>query len=215
MEKEHNFLYDMVNDTFEQMFSPEWVWMPEKSIQEYIIKVVADFHNHNEKIFFVRNLRKSIVDRIGESNSLMKRVDKDRYNKFYNISEWICTLNLENGVSEITKKKSESQTEKSQRVVNSDKLKDYFVSTFKGMGNGTINHFNTMIDELKTDRIAKEFAQIALMIYDSGKLNDRKPKAFAKWYELFCECIGCEKKTYKPKDLKPLPENLKKLFNYL
>lgn len=110
---------------------------------------------------------------------------------------------------------SKEKIVKPQRTINNEKLKIYFSSTFKGMGNGNINHFDIMIVELNTDRTAKEFAQIALMIYDSNKMNDRKPKSFNKWYESFCECVGCEKKTYKPNDLKPLPKNLTKLFSYL
>ncbi len=72
-----------------------------------------------------------------------------------------------------------------------------------------------MIDELKANRTAKEFAQIALMIYKSNKMSDRKPNTFASWYNVFCECVRCEKKTYKPSQLTPFPENLTRLFNYL
>jgi hypothetical protein len=101
------------------------------------------------------------------------------------------------------------------RTINTEKLKAYFTSSFKGMGNGTINYFETMAEELKTNRTAKEYACIAYMIWRSGKLNDRKPETFSKWYKLFCLCVGCEKKTYKPNNLKNIPENLARLFNYL
>ena len=104
---------------------------------------------------------------------------------------------------------------KTERRIDVDHMKNYFIPSFKGMGNGSINFFDTMIDELKDERSAKEFAQIALMIYNGKKLNNRKPNAFTKWYTNFCEYVGCEKRTYKPSGLKPLPENLKKLFNYL
>lgn len=101
------------------------------------------------------------------------------------------------------------------RTINTEKLKDYFTGSFKGMGNGTVNNFDTMVEELKTDRTAKEFAYIAYMIWKSGKLNGRKPGTFSKWYKLFCDCTGCEKKAYKPNNLKNIPGNLAKLFNYL
>ncbi|OAV73931.1 hypothetical protein Barb7_02656 [Bacteroidales bacterium Barb7] len=50
------------------------------------------------------------------------------------------------------------------------------------MGNGSINYFETMIRHLKEDRSSKEFAQIALMIYNSNKMNNNKPSTFKKWY---------------------------------
>jgi hypothetical protein len=101
------------------------------------------------------------------------------------------------------------------RTINTEKLKAYFTGSFKGMGNSTVNYFDTMIEELKTKRTAKEYAYIAYMIWKSGRLNDRKPATFSKWYKLFCLCTGCEKKIYKPNNLKNIPENLAKLFNYL
>jgi len=112
---------------------------------------------------------------------------------------------------------SETKTDKAntQRQIDVERLKPYFVSTFKGMGNGNINHFSTMIEELRTDHVPKRFAQIAWMIYDSDKMSDRKPNAFAIWYNIFCECVGCDKRTYKPSQLTPIPDNLTKLFNYL
>lgn len=102
-----------------------------------------------------------------------------------------------------------------KRIINADKLKDYFVSTFKGMGNGNINNFDLMIEELKADFTGKEFAQIALMIYESGQMNKRKPNTFAEWYKLFCGLIGCEQKSYDPNKLRNPKERIIKLFNYL
>jgi len=112
-------------------------------------------------------------------------------------------------------KETEIIEEKPQRTIDEERLKSYFLSPFKGMGNGNINHFETMIEEFKTDRTAKEFAQIALMIYESQKMSDRKTNTFAEWYSIFCKCVDCDRKTYKPSQLKPFPEKLTKLFNYL
>jgi len=109
MEQEHIFLYNMVNDTVEQMFSPEWMFMSKASIQEYTVEIIADFRSRNEKILFIRNLRKVIDDRIGGINSLMKKIDKDRYDKFCDISEWLCSLNVENIIGEFSEKDLESK----------------------------------------------------------------------------------------------------------
>ncbi|OAV63465.1 hypothetical protein Barb6XT_03144 [Bacteroidales bacterium Barb6XT] len=104
----------------------------------------------------------------------------------------------------------------SQRIIKEDNLKIYFNATFKGMGNGNINHFNTLISELKNTRAVKEFGQIALLIYKSGKMNDRKPKTFREWYRIFRNCIGCEYvKSYEANKLSNPTEELKNLFNYL
>jgi hypothetical protein len=101
------------------------------------------------------------------------------------------------------------------RAIDADKLKQYFCAAFKGMGQN-LNYFDTMIDELKTDRTDKEFAEIAHMIYHSTQMSSRKPKTFAKWYRIFCECIGIIKNDeYKPNKLKKPSPELKSLFSYL
>ena len=110
--------------------------------------------------------------------------------------------------------------ERPPRRINSEKLSEYFKPQFKGMGNGTINHFETFIRDLEPERTKKDFAYIAKMCVDGKQMNDRKPKNgkrpnFNKWYSLFCEFTGCEKGTYKPNDLTEIPDNLKRIFSYL
>jgi hypothetical protein len=106
-------------------------------------------------------------------------------------------------------------TGKSQRTINVEGLEIYFSALFKGMGHNT-NYFSTMIDELKTDRTAKEFAQIAYMIYRSKKTSDRMPGTFNKWYKIFCENVNVPYVGgYKPNHLKNPNEALRKLFGYL
>jgi hypothetical protein len=107
------------------------------------------------------------------------------------------------------------QSKTSKKTIKVDELEVYFISTFKGMGNGSVNNFQRMIDELNTKRTGKEFAQIALMIYESGKMNKRKPKSFAKWHKLFCEYVGCKYVEYDPNKLRTPEEGLKIVFAYL
>jgi hypothetical protein len=106
-------------------------------------------------------------------------------------------------------------TVKPQRTINVEELKGYFKSTFKGIGNGNIDYFSWLIGHLKIDRNGKEFAQIALMIYDSGKMNNTKPSTFKEWYRIFCDCVGCEYKSYDKNKLRNPREDIKNLFNYL
>jgi len=101
-----------------------------------------------------------------------------------------------------------------QRVIDVEQLKDYFIASFKGIGNGNINFFDMMIEELKMERSSKDFARIALMIYNSKKMNHNRLSTFAKWYKIFCNCVGCEKKSYKPEHLTPT-DSLIKVFGYL
>ena len=72
-----------------------------------------------------------------------------------------------------------------------------------------------MVEDLKLNRTAREFAQIALLIYESQHLNNRRPPHFSQWYKIFCECVGCERKKYDPKDLRPIRKNVLSLFSYL
>ena len=104
---------------------------------------------------------------------------------------------------------------KPQRIIDVQRLKDYFIAPFKGIGNGNFNFFDMMIEELKMERTPKDFARIAWMIYDGTKMNKNKPTSFEKWYVIFCSCVGCDKKSYKPNDLKPIPERMVMLFGYL
>jgi hypothetical protein len=106
--------------------------------------------------------------------------------------------------------------EKPQRTINNEELEQYFLPAFKGNGDVKINYFEMLITELEINRTAKEFAQIALMIYRGKQMSRRKPKTFAKWYKIFCGCIGVvPAKGYKPNNLNTPSEALIKLFNYL
>lgn len=103
----------------------------------------------------------------------------------------------------------------SSRKINEEKLKDYFIASFKGQGR-QMNYFPTFIEEIKDITKAKEIAQIALMIYDGSQKSDRVPKEFVMWHKLFCDCLDLKPKlSYKPNKLKPISDRLEKLFNYL
>ncbi|MDR1054875.1 MAG: hypothetical protein LBL90_03425 [Prevotellaceae bacterium] len=109
-----------------------------------------------------------------------------------------------------------ANTDKPQRTIDVERLRPYFKPAFKGKGNSGINYFEWLVSHLQDNRSAKAFAQIALMIHESNTaLNSRRPDAFEEWYLIFCECVGCVKRSYRPSHLRPFPESLTKLFNYL
>lgn len=113
-------------------------------------------------------------------------------------------------------KKAKSETIPSKRTIDSEKLGHYFIASFKGMGNGKIDYFSTLIAELQTNRTRTEYDKIALMIYKSDKMNKRKPASFNGWRKVFSECVGYEPTTIKPIQLKKeLHKEIQSLFSYL
>lgn len=102
-----------------------------------------------------------------------------------------------------------------EREIKVLEFEQYFKPSFRGIGEYNINHFVSLIEDLKQNRSAKEFAEIALLIHESKHMNSRKPVYFTEWYQIFCECVGCEQKKYDPKDLRPIRESVKNLFGYL
>jgi len=106
---------------------------------------------------------------------------------------------------------------KPPQLIDSEELKPYFKAAFQGSGHN-INSFVAFIEDLKTDRSAKEFAQIALMCFEGGQMTNRKHAAFQKWYRFFCKCAGREwKKSYDNMNTlrNSTKKELKTLFGYL
>ncbi|MDR2083717.1 MAG: hypothetical protein LBP67_01815 [Bacteroidales bacterium] len=95
-----------------------------------------------------------------------------------------------------------------------DLLKSYFDPTFKGMGR-SFNYFdeNLLID-LRKKRIGREYAEVALLIFDSGKFIKKRKETFTSWYKMFCSLMGIKETTYKKSQLNPNDE-LRREFYYL
>ena len=95
---------------------------------------------------------------------------------------------------------------------------DYFMAPFKGIGNGNINYYKRLEENLtdaSRERSVIEYARIAFLIYNSKKMSAKKPQTFNEWYQYFCKIVGCKyNKDYKPVKLEAT-ENLKKEFYFL
>lgn len=105
----------------------------------------------------------------------------------------------------------------SERNINVTELSHYFNLSFRGGGNGNIDYFtNNLLPDLKQKRSDKDFAKIALMIYESGKLMiAMRPSSFKAWYRRFCELVGCGfHDDYKPSILRA-DDSFKGIFYYL
>ena len=95
---------------------------------------------------------------------------------------------------------------------------EHFTAPFRGIGTGNIDYYKQLEDSL-TDRAKKrsvlEYAKIAHLIYNSGKMSRLKPNSFTHWYKYFCQIVGCEHNPdYKPAKLKDT-KGLEKEFYYL
>lgn len=107
--------------------------------------------------------------------------------------------------------------EQFNRNIDEENLASFFPSSFRGIGKGNfINYFSeNLLPDLKKRWTDKDFAKIALIIYESGKLaKNKKPETFAEWYRNFCYVVGCKyHKDYKPTNLRD--EIFKGKFSYL
>lgn len=111
----------------------------------------------------------------------------------------------------------ESERKQNEREINEDGLRECFRIAFRGAGNGNIDYFtNNLLPDLKQNWSDKDFARIALMIYNSGKLMPvMRPNTFKTWYRKFCELVGCGfHEDYKPSILKA-DDKFKRIFSYL
>lgn len=91
----------------------------------------------------------------------------------------------------------------SARQIDTAQLQYYFKPAFRGIGRGEpIDFYSKLIEMLKVQRNAKDFAIIAKMIYDSPH-HTNKLSTFTKWHQTFCTIVGCKYVPYKPNQLSP------------
>lgn len=131
-----------------------------------------------------------------------------------NISETPTVIDMEN--------KFKEKIEALRNEIKSRQLPagfpDYFIAPFKGIGNGNINYYKRLEENLtdaSRERSVIEYAKIALLIYNSKKMSAKKPQTFSEWYQYFCKIVGCEyNKDYKPSKLQAT-ESLEREFYFL
>ena len=131
-----------------------------------------------------------------------------------NISETPTVIDMENKFKE---KIETLRNEIKSRQLPAE-FADYFIAPFKGIGNGNINYYKRLeenLTDVSRERSVIEYAKIALLIYNSKKMSAKKPQTFSEWYQYFCKIVGCKyNKDYKPVKLEAT-ENLKKEFYFL
>ena len=194
------------NDTeIEYEYSPDRIYVQDGTYRKYWN------YKNNPYFIFALYLRKTF----------------DSYN-FLDLSKKVFLyISLKNELKQVEEEMEllgiEFQKEKDcsgkniSRSIKEEELKAYFKLSFRGGGNGNIDYFtNNLLPDLKQNWSDKDFAKIALMIYDSGKLMPAmRPNTFKSWYEKFCGLVGCRfHKDYKPSILNP-DDNLRRIFYYL
>lgn len=131
-----------------------------------------------------------------------------------NISETPTVIDMENKFKE---KIEALRNEIKSRQLPAE-FADCFIAPFKGIGNGNINYYKRLEENLtdaSRERSVIEYAKIALLIYNSKKMSAKKPQTFSEWYQYFCKIVGCEyNKDYKPSKLLAT-ESLEREFSFL
>lgn len=112
---------------------------------------------------------------------------------------------------------AEGQPQETAQTINKEELKKYFQFTFF---QNTPKAFNTLLEDIKQASNSKDdklrLITIALAIYDGGlMMPTKKSNTFQEWYRVFCEIVGCEISSYKPKDVKKNDKNYLDKFPYL
>lgn len=82
-------------------------------------------------------------------------------------------------------------------------LKEFFIATFKGMGNNNPDRFDeNLIPALKQCQNKRDLANLFLACYNSDYLIDsKKPNSWNKWKDVVCRLFEIESLPYKPGEL--------------
>lgn len=133
--------------------------------------------------------------------------DRSAYSRAGNCYDYISRLLSQSEQQASTKQ----ETAKSERVIDETAISSWFNSMFKGAG-GNPNHLPDLFVDLKRSRSDKDFAKIALLIYES-KFCVVKAQPFSKFYKNFCSAVCCTVRTYDRCKLRD--EAFARQFTYL
>ena len=212
----------------EVLFVIEWQWDINKILKNYLIPL----GNHNIISHEDSALYQDLICNIGlihcqAVNAICSVFEMDRpwdKNRPDVLKVEATQTESTEGTASETKEEHSSQTampkaESEEKRQIPAEFAEYFSAPFKGIGQGNIDYYSRLVSSL-TDaarkRSAIEYAKIALLIYNSSKILQRKkPNTFREWYQYFCKIVGCEyNPLYKPSKL-PITKSLEREFNYM
>ena len=212
----------------EVMFAIEWQIDVNKTLKNYLVPLLSHKIISYEESGVYQDLVCNIglihcqsVNAVCEVFEMERPWDKNRPDVIR--IEAVHTEATEETASE-TKDEQPSPTtmpkdESEEKRQIPSEFAEYFSAPFKGIGPGNIDNYSRLVSSL-TDAARKrsviEYAKIALLIYNSNMMIQRKkPNTFSEWYQYFCKIVGCEyNPLYKPSKLK-ITDNLKLEFNYM
>jgi len=157
-----------------------------------------------------------------------KEKENERDTKYNKLSELITDILITQSQTETTDQIRPEETiinkpkadgnNKSQQIIDVDKLKDYFVPAFYNKQNVSLTDYFTenLIPDLKKNFTGKQFAAIALLIYNSDKIRKKvRPNSFNSWLITFCSLVGIKYTNYKQSVIKNISDKLAEVFYYL
>lgn len=113
-------------------------------------------------------------------------------------------------------KETASDADNVSKQIDIGALKPLFKSKFCGVGNGNIDWFSHLIDDLKILETPTDYGKVALMIYKSKHFSAGY-STFNKWLVDFCRFVGVRCPSDKSPNKYKIADddNLKQKFNYL
>ena len=109
----------------------------------------------------------------------------------------------------------EQQTEISEQ--NLEKIKNYLISKFYGIGQGNENLLDRFISDLKNINNKIEFVAAIYVLYDSeARIKNNRKISFEQFKNLFTEIFPDKKNTLKPCNVKGEPaEKMRNTLQYI
>lgn len=95
-------------------------------------------------------------------------------------------------------------------------IDDYFKGPFRGFG-GNTDHLSQLKSELKNMNYSDtDICRIAVLIYNSHVLNQRRPHTFKDWYSIFTQSLNlpCSNPNRQPRHFQPT-DDLRSKFYYI
>ncbi len=78
---------------------------------------------------------------------------------------------------------------KEETSIDIEELASYFKANFRGFGGGH-DYFSDLIKDALNLSTKKEIGMVAYLIYQSNKLNIKRPKTFSLWIRTFFKLLG-------------------------
>ena len=178
--------------------------------QRYIdkVKILPNFDENEAKKVFIKTYIEDEKKHIEKSKVLYGYLYDNETNlvEEYIQSYFKYIAEKQSNKTSSNKADVSSKEKKSTRQEPTDEglevIKSYFFSKFYGVRSATNDWEDCLKPALKKQRIGRDYETVALLIHRCKEINDDKmPRDFSIWYEIFCKSMNIKKCTYKPSRL--------------